>query len=124
MPNIPVSAHRADREKVMPASPVVRDDGGDGDLDQPLRPRQRRHDEPGRDWEDALQIFSDLAIDRFAIAWVDDVDGDLADVLETRTGLLQQHLDISHRPVSLTRGIANRDACPGVEILPYLPTNK
>src|ERR1700733_8072109 len=99
MPNIPVSAHRALREKVMTASPLVRNDGGSVDLDQPFRPRQRRHDDPGRDRKDALQVLPDLAIDRLAIAWIGDVDGDLADVLEARAGLFQEHFYVGHRPI-------------------------
>src|SRR5580700_1314608 len=90
----------------MPASSVVRDDGGDVDLDEPFRPRQRRHDETGRDRKDALQVFADLAIDRLAITWIGKVDGDLADVLKPRAGLLQQSLDVGHRFVGLTDGIA------------------
>src|SRR5262245_19176168 len=124
MPNIPVSSHRALSEKVMTASPLVRDDGGGIDLDQPFRPRQRRHHDAGRDREDALQMLSDRAINRFAIAWISDVDGDLADVLNARAGLLQQRFDVPHRLVGLARGIAYGDACRGVEILPNLPANE
>src|SRR5580692_7463735 len=124
MPNIPLSGHLADREKVMPASPVVRDDGGDVDLDQPFRPRQRRHDESGRDWKDALQVLSNLAIDWLAITRIGDVDDDLANVLEARTSLLQQRLDVGHRLLGLSGGIADGDAGRGVEILTDLPANE
>src|SRR5882724_7918541 len=66
MPNMPVAASRATIEKV--TSCLVGDDRGDVNLDQPLRPRQRRDHDARRDREDPLQPFADDAIDGLAIA--------------------------------------------------------
>src|SRR5882724_1580548 len=117
VPNIPVSGQRAVREKVMPSSLDVGNDGHGVDFDEPLRPRQCRYDEAGRDGEHALQMFSDLAVDRFAVAWIGDVDRDFADVFGLCARLFEQGLDVRHRLFGLAGGVADRNARRGVEIL-------
>jgi len=78
---MPVAVQRAEIEKVMRSIPL-RYDGSDVDLDQPFRPRQRRHDDAVRHRMDPFQPFADDAVDRLAIARIDEVDRDLADVLQ------------------------------------------
>src|ERR1700761_4515162 len=116
MPNMPVSGQRALSENVMP-SPLVGNDGGHIDLDQPFRACQRRDDDAGRDRKDALQMLADGAVDRFAIARIGDVDGDLADIAELRAGLAQEHADVLHRLFGLPHGIADCDVLRGIELL-------
>ena len=87
IPIMPVSAQRAMIEKVI-AAPVtawssgIRNDGDRIDFHQPFGPGQRRDDDAGRDRKHALQPFADNAVDRLAIARIDDVDGDLGDMVE------------------------------------------
>src|SRR5262249_28014756 len=80
MPNMPVRGQRAAMENVMTAS--IGNHRYGIDLHQPFRPRQRRDDEAGRDRKDALEVPTDHPVDLLAIARVDDVDGNLANVLD------------------------------------------
>src|SRR5216683_4194531 len=124
IPSIPVSGQRAEREKVMPSSPCVGNDGRGVDFDEPFRPRQRRHDETGRDRMDTLQMFSDLAVDRFAVTRVGDVNRDLADVFNLRAGFLEQGLYVRHGSFGLAGRVADRNARRRVEILSDLTAHE
>src|SRR3990167_6714657 len=120
MPNMPVSAQRAAIEKVIGAPPLsclLRDDRGDFDPEEPFGPRQRRHDEPGGAGKDALQPLAHLAIDRLAMADIGDVDDDAADMAELAARFLEQEFYVLHGLARLHRGVADKEALAGLEIL-------
>src|SRR6266436_2529942 len=110
IPRIPVSGQRVVREKVMPGSLDVGNDGHGVDFNEPLRPPQRRHDEAGGDRKHALQMFADRAVNRLAVTRIGDIDRDLADVFELGACFLQQGLDVCHGLFGLAGRVADRDA--------------
>src|SRR5262249_23478265 len=95
----------------------IRKDGNGIHLDQPFGPGQRRDDDAGRDWKDTLEMLTDHPIDSLSIARIDDIDRDLANVLERRTRLLEQRLNVSHGLVGLSRSVADTDAFRSLEVL-------
>src|SRR5918995_1628890 len=103
---------------------VIRNDSDHVDLDQPFRPGEGRDYKPGRDRVNTLQPFADNAVHRFAVARIDDVDGDLADVLEFRARLAKKHVDVRHCPLGLAGWIADCDALACLEILTDLAANE
>ncbi len=56
-----------------------------------------------------LSHLADHLIDRLAIGAIGNVDRDLDDILELRSGLLEQDLGAIHRVLGLRRGIADAD---------------
>jgi hypothetical protein len=81
----------------------------DVDLHHPFRPRQPVHDEAGRAGIDAFQPLANGAVDRLAIGAIGDVHGDLADMLEAASRLLEQLLHLLHRLIRLGGRIADAD---------------
>ncbi|KAG0762858.1 hypothetical protein G6F22_018548 [Rhizopus arrhizus] len=65
-----------------------------------------------------------MPIDRLAITGIDDVDRDLADVLQFAAGFLEQHVDVLHRLLRLAGGIADADALGRVQVLADLPAQE
>src|SRR5262245_24173436 len=93
-------------------------------LYQPFRPAQRRDHESGRDRKHAFEMLADHTIDGFAIAWVDDVYRDLANVLERRARFLEQQLDVLHGLVGLSRHVADANALRSLEVLADLAAHE
>src|SRR5438105_11278557 len=119
MPSMPVRAQRAAIEKVMAQS--LRDDGYRVHLYQPFRAGQRRDDDPGRDRKHAFEVPADNTIDGFPVTRIDDVYRNLANVLERRVRLLEQHLDVLHGLVGLSCHVADSNTLRSLEVLADLP---
>src|SRR5882672_11777198 len=100
------------------------DDGDGVDFHKPFRARQRRYDETGRDRKNALQIFTGLAIDWFAIARIGNIDCDLANMLKLRTGFFEQRSNVCHGLVGLADRVTDADARCRIEILSDLAPNE
>src|SRR5262249_34970614 len=79
------------------------------DLDQNVGTREAVYNESGACRKDALEALAHHLIDRLAVGTIRNIDGDLADIVETSAGFLQQHLQIRHRWGSLARGFAIAD---------------
>src|SRR5262245_43614670 len=102
----------------------IRNDSYGVHLYQPFRPAQRRDDDPGRDRKHPFEVPADNTIDSFPVTWVDDVYRDLANVLERRARLLEQHLDVLHGLVGLSCHVADSNALRSLEVLADLPAHE
>ena len=109
----------ASTEKVIarPRGAAVRDHRDGVHLDQPLGPGQGGDDEPGRDRVHAAGPAADRAVDRLAVARVDEVDRQLDQVLHPAAGLLEQQVDVGHGALRLRLDVADADGLAGVEVL-------
>src|SRR5713101_6576085 len=112
IPNMPVLVQRAVREKVMP--PSQRSSGITAMASISTSHSGRASAEPP----------ADRAIDRLAVARIDDVDRDLADVFQLCSGLFEKRLDVGHRLFGLASRIADRNAFRAVEVLADLAPNE
>src|SRR4051812_28298824 len=94
------------------------------DFDHPFRSGESRDYQPGRDREDTFQVLAHGSVYGLPVAWVGDVDGHLADVLEATARFLHEHGDVLHRPLGLGRRVADADALTRVEVLAHLSAQK
>ena len=92
------------------------------DLDAPIQAaRERGDDETGRARKHAFEPFAHLAIDRFAIAYVGQIDDDAADVIERRRPPPPSAALCCAWPCSVwAPGIARMQGRAGVQVLGYL----
>src|SRR5690606_22804753 len=100
-----------------PASGSVRDHRGRVDLDQPARPGQSGHDNPGGHRMHALDVFAHGPVDRLAVAHVGQVDHDLAQVLHPSATFLDQLPDVLHHLVGLLHRVVAADVLRIVQVL-------
>jgi hypothetical protein len=71
----------------------------------------------------ALGPPADGPVDSFAITGVDQVDGELDQVLHPAARFFQQHADVGHGLLGLRGGVADAHGLAGVEVLADLATD-
>src|SRR5665213_3002548 len=101
---------------------LIGNDGGGVDFHQPLGAGEGRNHDAGRNRIHALEPAADDAVHRLAVARIDEVDADLADVVEVPARFFHQQVDIGHGLLGLPCDVSDTHALGGVQILPDLPT--